>query len=45
MCIIDSGYYVGHEDLPNPNYGAPVTGTSDMCGVPCDWKTDGIGHG
>ncbi len=45
LCIIDSGYAVGHEDLPNPNEGAPVTGTSNLCGTACNWKRDSIGHG
>ncbi len=45
MCIIDSGYAVGHEDLPDPNKGDRVTGKSNLCGKSCDWKQDKSGHG
>ncbi len=41
MCIIDSGYAVGHEDLPNNL----VSGTSNFCGQACNWKQDNSGHG
>lgn len=37
LCIIDSGYYQGHEDLPNA-----VGGYSQ---VDDDWSRDGSGHG
>ncbi|MBW6466962.1 MAG: S8 family serine peptidase [Brevefilum sp.] len=37
VCIIDTGYYVGHEDLK-----AEITGKSQ---VDNDYKTDGAGHG
>ncbi len=37
LCIIDSGYYQGHEDLPNA-----VGGYSQ---VDDDWSRDGNGHG
>lgn len=37
LCIIDSGYYQGHEDLPNA-----VGGYSQ---VDDDWSRDGGGHG
>jgi subtilisin family serine protease len=37
VCIIDSGYYEGHEDLPVAAGGTSQVGT--------DWRTDGYGHG
>jgi len=37
LCIIDTGYYQGHEDLPNA-----VGGYSQ---VDDDWSRDGYGHG
>ena len=37
LCIIDSGYYQGHEDLPNA-----IGGYSQ---VDDDWSRDGFGHG
>ena len=37
LCIIDSGYYQGHEDLPDANGGYSQVGGS--------WSTDGFGHG
>jgi subtilisin family serine protease len=40
VCIIDSGYHLGHEDLPN---GSMVTGKSDSGAG--DWFQDGHGHG
>jgi len=40
VCIIDSGYDVGHEDLP---FGANVGGTDDSGAGP--WDEDGSGHG
>jgi len=39
VCIIDSGYYTGHEDLP-----AGVTGDDDLGGAG-PWNVDGSGHG
>ncbi|WP_203336514.1 S8 family serine peptidase [Nocardioides limicola] len=39
VCIIDSGYHVGHEDLP-----ANVTGDNDPGGTG-PWNEDGDGHG
>ncbi|MCA1616878.1 MAG: S8 family serine peptidase, partial [Acidobacteria bacterium] len=40
VCIIDSGYYLGHEDLPTaPN----VTGDNDS--GTGNWYQDGSGHG
>jgi serine protease len=36
VCIIDSGYHLGHEDLP---FGTLVSGH------PSGWDTDGCGHG
>lgn len=36
LCIIDSGFYTGHEDLP----ASKVLG-----GYPSNWNTDGCGHG
>ncbi len=41
LCIIDSGYYTGHEDLPS---GSNVTGDSDPLGAG-NWYQDGFGHG
>ncbi len=38
VCVIDSGVYVGHEDLPSGN----VTGDSSSAG---NWFEDGFGHG
>ncbi|HYH84395.1 MAG TPA: S8 family serine peptidase, partial [Pyrinomonadaceae bacterium] len=40
VCIIDSGYYLGHEDLPS---GANVTGDNDS--GTGNWFQDGSGHG
>ncbi len=40
VCVIDSGYYLGHEDLPSAN----VTGDSDPGGAG-NWYEDGFGHG
>jgi len=37
VCVIDTGYYQAHEDLP-----AAVGGYSQ---VDSDWQTDGAGHG
>lgn len=39
VCIIDSGYYLGHEDLPS----STVTGSADGGAGP--WYQDGSGHG
>ncbi|WP_203336513.1 S8 family serine peptidase [Nocardioides limicola] len=39
VCVIDSGYHVGHEDLP-----ANVTGDDDPGGTGA-WNEDGDGHG
>lgn len=39
VCIIDSGYYLGHEDLPQAN----VSGSAD--GGAGAWSQDGFGHG
>jgi subtilisin family serine protease len=39
ICIIDSGYYVGHEDLP------PDNGGLDGFSGAGDWMVDGCGHG
>ena len=38
VCIIDSGYFLGHVDLPTTN----VTGTDTDVGP---WAQDGLGHG
>jgi subtilisin family serine protease len=38
VCIIDTGYYLGHEDLTDTQ----VTGMSQVDG---EWYTDGAGHG
>jgi len=40
VCIIDSGYALGHEDLPGL---ANVSGTDDSGAGP--WSVDGFGHG
>jgi subtilisin family serine protease len=40
VCIIDSGYYAGHEDLQD--IGAGITGVSQ---VDDNWARDGLGHG
>lgn len=37
LCIIDSGYYQGHEDLPDADGGYSQVGGY--------WYTDGFGHG
>lgn len=37
VCIIDTGYYLGHEDLPSN-----VSGMSQVGGT---WAEDGAGHG
>jgi serine protease len=39
VCIIDSGYYTGHEDLPT----GPVTGTNNS--GTGNWFQDACGHG
>lgn len=39
VCMIDSGFYTGHEDLPS----AGVTGVSLVPGAL--WDEDGLGHG
>jgi subtilisin family serine protease len=40
VCIIDSGYYFAHEDLPQHS---GITGTDDVGAGP--WDQDGLGHG
>jgi subtilisin family serine protease len=40
VCIIDSGYSKGHEDLPTKT----VTGDDDLAGAG-PWDHDGFGHG
>jgi serine protease len=35
VCIIDSGFYTGHEDVQ----------TTNVTGEPLGWNTDGCGHG
>jgi serine protease len=40
VCIIDSGYYADHEDLPGKNV---VSGYSQIPGE--NWWEDGLGHG
>ena len=40
VCIIDSGYNLGHEDLPS---GSNITGSADGGSGP--WYQDGSGHG
>lgn len=41
VCVIDSGYSLGHEDKPNESV---VTGTDDLSGSG-PWSQDGSGHG
>lgn len=41
VCVIDSGYSMGHEDKPD---GSVVTGTDDTNGAGA-WTEDGSGHG
>ncbi len=41
LCIIDSGYYQDHEDLPNATKG----GYSQVDADSTKWSTDGFGHG
>ncbi|HOZ37448.1 MAG TPA: S8 family serine peptidase [Anaerolineaceae bacterium] len=41
LCIIDSGYYQGHDDLPPATKG----GYSQVDADPTKWSTDGFGHG
>jgi len=41
ICIIDSGYYINHEDLDKDD---SVTGDSDSGGAG-NWNEDGCGHG
>ena len=44
MCVIDSGYAMGHEDLPNDNgSGDLITGKSFV--EDSSWKTDEMRHG
>ncbi len=46
MCILDTGYAVGHPDLPNPNNGDDVSGATGLCSNdPCDWNVDPHSHG
>ena len=40
VCIIDTGYDMGHPDLPNSN---GITGSSQIPSQP--WNRDGNGHG
>lgn len=42
VCIIDTGYNLGHADLPNQNDG--VSGTANNSAVG-NWFNDGNGHG
>ena len=41
-CIIDTGYDLGHEDLPD---GTLMTGGGTCNNVPCDWNEDPHSHG
>ena len=42
VCVIDSGYDLGHEDLQTTN----VDGIGDLCITsPCPWNLDDTGHG
>jgi len=40
ICVVDTGYGLGHPDLPNETYD--VTGTDTASG---NWARDGHGHG
>jgi len=40
ICVVDTGYGLGHPDLPTSAHG--VTGTSNILG---EWNFDGNGHG
>lgn len=42
VCIIDTGYNLGHNDLPGTNNG--LTGNANNSGVG-NWYNDGNGHG
>lgn len=42
ICIVDTGYFMGHEDLPDLSSGR-VTGDSQVVGE--QWSEDGNGHG
>lgn len=42
VCVIDSGYAIGHEDLPTGDSGL-VSGSVIGNGLP--WNQDGCGHG
>ncbi|QJR81508.1 S8 family serine peptidase [Alteromonas pelagimontana] len=42
VCVIDTGYNLGHPDLPDSNNG--VTGIGNNSGVG-NWYNDGNGHG
>jgi len=41
VCVVDTGYYSGHEDLPSPKY-VSGTNTDRSLGT---WDEDGNGHG
>lgn len=42
VCIIDTGYNLGHPDLPDTNNGVTGQGNSSAVG---NWYNDGNGHG
>ena len=42
VCVIDSGYDLGHEDLQTTS----VDGVGELCtSSPCPWDEDDSGHG
>lgn len=41
-CIIDTGYDLGHEDLPDITL---MTGNGTCRDTPCNWNIDPNGHG
>ncbi|MCC2607068.1 S8 family serine peptidase [Planctobacterium marinum] len=42
VCVIDTGYNLGHPDLPDQNNGASGTANNGSVG---NWYNDGNGHG
>ncbi len=42
VCVIDTGYNLGHPDLPDQNSGVTGEGNSSAVG---NWYNDGHGHG
>ena len=42
VCVVDTGYNLGHPDLPNGNKVTGYVGPDSNAG---DWREDGNGHG